>query len=68
MIFKSISNTKDVWECTKIIKKIVPKRVAKIKQGLNQINCIYNMALVLKDMEELWPKFIHIFKNTSYMV
>lgn len=23
------------------------------------------MALVLKDMEELWPKFIHIFKKNQ---
>lgn len=26
------------------------------------------MALVLKDMEELWPKFIHIFKYQLYGV
>lgn len=31
MIFKSIINIKDVWECIKIIKKIVLKRVVKIK-------------------------------------
>lgn len=50
-------------------KENCSKKSCQNKTGIkSNINCIYNMALVLKDMEELWPKFIHIFKNTSYMV